>query len=491
MTNPPPPEAAAASALVGRSAAEMIAALTAGRVRSRDLVAAHLARIDAVDPHLRAVAARRDEAVLREAAAVDEARAAGRPAGPMAGVPVSIKDMYAMAGWPWACGLAERADLVADADAALVAVLREAGAVPFVRSATSPATMLHETVGRLTGRTRNPWDAEAAIGGSSGGEAALVAVGASPWGVGSDMGGSVRLPAHAAGVVGLRCTPGRVPVAGQWPDESSIAPLNAPGVFARNVDDVVRLVGILCGDAMQAPPLREIPLTWIVPRPRLPRWPVGPEVAVGLRRVVDALSLREDVRLTERTAPAMLEDAFAIWQAMAAVDGLGWLKRAMGLPDSTGSWSLLGLRRAARRGANPHSPELLLQLAGVPVVRPSARTIAGLPARTAALRARWQAALADGAGVVLMPVMPTAAPPHGSWLRGLLTLQGRRVFSWLVVANVLGLPAASVPVGWTWAGLPYAIQVVGAAGADHRVLAVARAIESIAGFRLRRFTPAR
>lgn len=336
MTHPPPPEASSASALVGRDAAEMIAAFAAGRVRSRELVAAHLARLDAVDPHLRAVAARRDEAALAGAAEIDAARDAGRPLGPLAGAPVSIKDMYAMAGWTWSCGLAERAGVVADHDAAIVARLRVAGAVPFVRSTTSPATMLHETVGRLTGHTRNPWDPKAALGGSSGGEAALVAVAASPWGVGSDLGGSVRLPAHAAGVVGLRCTPGRVPTAGQWPDEPALDPLNAPGVFARSVADVARLAEVLVGEAFARPDLREIPLTWVVPRPRLPRWPVGPEVSAGLRRVIDELSQRDAVRLRERTAPELLEDVFAVWQALVTADGMAWLKRALGLSDGSG-----------------------------------------------------------------------------------------------------------------------------------------------------------
>ncbi len=467
----------------------MIAALDAGRVTARALVAAHLARIDAVDPTLHAVAARRDEAVLAVADALDADRGAGRKIGPLAGIPVSIKDMYAMQGWSWACGLAERADVVADRDADLVARLRTAGAIPFVRTATSPATMLHETVGRLTGVTRNPWSHRAAIGGSSGGEAALVATAASPWGVGSDLGGSVRLPAHATGVVGLRLTPGRVPMAGQWPDAPELAPLNAPGVFARNVDDLTRLAEVLTAEAFDRPLLNEIPLTVVVPRSPLPRWPIGPEVSAGLHRLVDALGQRADVRLREQTAPELLEDVFAIWQAVATTGGMGWLKNAMGLPEDISSWALLGLRRQALRGANPHSAELLLQLAGLPLVQPSPRALAGLGARIEALRACWAAALADGAGVVLMPVMPTAAPARGSWLRGLMTLQGRRVFSWLVAANVLGLPAAAVPVGWTWAGLPYAVQVIGAPGAEDRVLAVCRSIEQTAGFRLKAFMP--
>jgi Asp-tRNA(Asn)/Glu-tRNA(Gln) amidotransferase A subunit family amidase len=489
VTNSPPPDAASASELVGRSAAEMIAALDAGRVSARALLAAHLTRVDLVDPWLHAVAARRDDAVLAAAEALDARRAAGQRPGPLAGMPVSIKDMYAMQGWTWACGLAERADIVADHDADLVARLRVAGAVPFVRTATAPATMLHETVGRLTGVTRNPWGQRAAIGGSSGGEAALVAAGASPWGIGSDMGGSVRLPAHATGIVGLRLTPGRVPMAGQWPDAPELAPLNAPGVFARNVDDAARLAEALSGAPFPRPDLSEIPLTSVLPRSRLPRWPVGPEVAAGLRRVVDLLGQRDDVRLREQTAPELLEGAFAIWQALATRGGMGWLKQGIGVPADIGSWALLRLRRQALRGAAPHSPELLLQLAGLPFVQPSPRALAGLPARIEVLRARWDSALAGGAGVVLMPVMPTAAPARGSWLRGLLTLQGRRVFSWLVAPNVLGLPAAAVPVGWTWAGLPYAIQVIGAAGSEGRVLAVARAIEQLAGFRPKAFTP--
>lgn len=464
------------------SATEQLAGLRAGRWTAETLLRATLARAETVNPALNAVAWRRDEVALAEAREIDRRRAAGEDVGPLAGMPVSIKDMYAMAGWPLSCGLPARADVVPEDDAAIVRRVREAGGIPFLRTTTAPLTMVNETQDGRVGRVNNPWNPRRTAGGSSGGEAALIAAGGSPWGIGSDMGGSVRLPAHFCGVVGLRATPGRLPTEGQFPDEPTLEPLNAPGVLARRVEDAALLFGVLAGTGT-VPALPSTPtLTWIRPRRRLPSHPVGPEVFAGMRRVARALEARLETSAATVDAPEAFADAHAIWQAQTLADGWAWVRRELGVDPAAGSLAVLRLWREARAGRNDLPPALLLLLAGSPVVAPSARTLQGLPARIERLRERWQPWLADGAGVVMMPVYPSAAPLHGALVRGLLLMQGRRLLSWLVAANVLGLPALSVPIGRTQAGLPYGLQLVGAPGSEGILLDVAATVQELAGF---------
>ena len=170
-----------------------------GALTSEALTEAHLARIDAVDAQVNAVTARRFEQARAEARAADQARARGEPLPPLHGIPCSIKEFFAVEGMPWTGGLRARADVVASADAVAVRRLRKAGAIVVCTSNVPEGGLWMETYNDLYGRTSNPWDPKRTSGGSSGGEGALVGSGATPFGLGSDVGGSIRIPAAFCG----------------------------------------------------------------------------------------------------------------------------------------------------------------------------------------------------------------------------------------------------------------------------------------------------
>jgi fatty acid amide hydrolase len=188
--------------------------IAAGAITSAELVEAHIRRIEAVNPRLNAVVVTRFEQARAEAAAADEARRRGDPLGPLHGVPITIKECFHVAGTPSTEGVGRFASELVAHDAPLVARLRRAGAIVLAKTNVPQLLLMHETDNPVYGRTQNPWDLERGPGGSSGGEGAIVASGGSPLGLGNDIGGSIRFPAHSCGICGIKPTTLRLTNAG-------------------------------------------------------------------------------------------------------------------------------------------------------------------------------------------------------------------------------------------------------------------------------------
>src|SRR5215831_7364714 len=233
-------------------------------VTPQELAQHYLQRIEKLQPKLNAFAKMDRDAVTRDAHTAGEALLRGGKIGLLHGVPLTVKSCINVAGWPCSAGSLLRKDYSPSGDAVLVQRLRAAGAVLLGNTATPEFLMAYETDNRLTGRTSNPWNAEFSCGGSSGGEAAAIASGCSAGGVGSDGGGSIRVPAHFCGICGLKPTPGRIPTSGHFPPGiGAFAWLGVVGPMARTVDDVRVLFEVLAGpdsgDATSAPvPIRAI-----------------------------------------------------------------------------------------------------------------------------------------------------------------------------------------------------------------------------------------
>jgi fatty acid amide hydrolase len=230
------------------SAGELAARIARGEISSSDAVNAHISRIETVDHLLNAVVVRRYDAALAEARAADERQARGEPLGALHGVPVSIKECLDVAGTPSTFGLPSRANDSAAGDDPFVARWRAAGAVVVAKTNVPQLMVFIETDNPLFGRTNNPWDLARSPGGSSGGEAALIAAGGSPLGLGTDVGGSLRSPATSCGIVSLKPTTGRFndstrlePFAGQRTIVSQAGPL------ARTVADVALALEVANG----------------------------------------------------------------------------------------------------------------------------------------------------------------------------------------------------------------------------------------------------
>jgi fatty acid amide hydrolase len=197
-------------------AAEIAHRVASGELSARDVVEACISRMERVNGRLNALAVPLFEQARAAATAADAARDRGDALGPLHRMPVTIKDMFDTAGTATTAGLTGRAARVVDADSPLVERLRRAGAIVLGKTNVQQLGMLFETDNPVYGRTNNPWDPGRSPGGSSGGEAALIAAGGSPLGLGSDGGGSTRQPCHCCGIHGLKPTGGRLTMRGHW-----------------------------------------------------------------------------------------------------------------------------------------------------------------------------------------------------------------------------------------------------------------------------------
>lgn len=453
------------------SATAMAEGLRDGAFTSRELVEAHQARLAAVNPILRAMVAERREEALAEADAAD-ARRRAEPAHtlpPLLGVPCTIKESFAVTGMPWTSGTRARVGVVADQDAPTVAALRRAGAIVLGVSNTSELCMWMESFNPVYGRTGNPYDPSRIAGGSSGGEGSLIGAGASPFGLGADVGGSIRMPAFFNGVWGHKPSPGLVPNEGQYPvtDTEIGQQLLATGPLARHVDDLAPLVRLLAGRPDAVSDLDTIAMDGLgvldVPDNGLIR--VHPSMRRAQQRAATTL---QDLgaQVSVRSFPSMRR-SFDVWSA--AMDGAqsqhGDFRAKLGHPRRR--TLLRHLLRPAERGGDISLPAILLGLA---------EDVGGLtPGRTRrmlALRDALRQELIDamGDGVLLFPSYPEPAPRHGAPLRKPLH------WTYTALFNAMGFPVTQVPLGLDDRGLPLGVQVVGPPGADHRTLAVAVAL---------------
>src|SRR5579859_2528192 len=280
--------------------AEIRQRLRAKKISPVEVIAAHADRAAALQPKLNAFVHLDVSSAREQARRAEQAVLRHDELGPLHGVPVTVKSCIDVAGWPCPAGSLLRKSYVASQDAALVARLQSAGAIVLGNTSTPEFLMAYETDNRVSGKTSNPWDFSRSAGGSSGGEAAAIASGCSMGGVGSDGGGSIRVPAHFCGICGLKPTPGRIPATGHFPPGAgAFAWIGVVGPMARTVGDLRALFTVMSGpdpgDALSAPvPLREIPAAdlrklriGILENPELGR--PTPETLSTLRRATQHL----------------------------------------------------------------------------------------------------------------------------------------------------------------------------------------------------------
>jgi fatty acid amide hydrolase len=285
------------------TASELARRIADGSITSAEAVEAHIARIERVNPALNAVVVKRYDDARVEARDADRRRAGGEPLGPLHGVPVTVKECLDFAGLPSTFGLTSRARHAADADDPYVARLRAAGAIVLGKTNVAQMLLALESSNPVYGRTNNPWNLDRAPGGSSGGEGAIVAAGGSPLGLGTDIGGSVRIPAAFCGIAALKPTQGRTPDQGR----ASVpigqrAVVSQVGVLARTVADVALGTSVIAGS-------RESELE--------------PIVALRDYRAVDVATLRVAVFEDDGAFPAGTAVRRAVREAAAMLAAAG------------------------------------------------------------------------------------------------------------------------------------------------------------------------
>src|SRR6516164_9937373 len=317
------------SELWRKSALELAAMIRGREVSSREVVQAHLDRVEAVNPHINAIVRRLPEQALAAADEADRLAADGTWRGPLHGVPFTVKENIDVSGTPTTQGVPALAEAIAAVDAPQVERLRAAGAIPLGRTNLPDFGLRVHTNPALHGLTRNPWNPQRTAGGSSGGEAAVLASGMSPLGLGTDLGGSLRNPAHCCGVASLKPSTGAVPAATAIPPQDmtiSYQLMSVQGVLARRIADLRAGFTAIAGQHPRDPLSVPAVFTDLAPgeRPKvavLPEPPGGsthPGVAAAVRRAAGALA-DDGFEVTEAVPPGY-EQAIDLWATILAAD---------------------------------------------------------------------------------------------------------------------------------------------------------------------------
>lgn len=435
-----------------------------GAMSSAELVEAHFERIVQVNPALNAVVEVLHDTARREAEAADRRHRAGEALGPFDGVPFSVKDSIEVAGTVCTAGtMGFRNAPVSQQDATLVTRLRAAGAIPIARTNLPDLLFAFESANLLRGRTNNPFNLAKTSGGSSGGEAALIAACGSPLGLGSDAAGSVRVPAHFCGIASIKPTSGRLPRTGHVPPSGGwIETLWQIGPMARRVEDLCALMPILAGGDGRDHTVVSMPYSSAPVAVR------GLRVACFLDNGIAAPG-RETMDVVCRAAHA-LADAGAIVEE----------RRPQGIEQSYDlEMKLLGpdggdgLREYLRAiGSRETHPLLEGWLTKLEPYRTSVRGFAEYWAELDRFRAGMCAFL-NGYDAVLSPVSANPALDHGTSIED----ANFRGFSYTMTYNLTGWPAAVVRYGMSSAGLPIGVQIAARPWREDVALAVARCLE--------------
>ena len=459
--------------LTAKSATELAKLIRAREVSPVEVVEAHLRRIERLNPALNAI-------VTLSSRALDQARAAesdltnGKQVGPLHGVPLTVKDTIDTEGLRSTSGSRLRANHVPDRDATVVARLKEAGAIVLGKTNTPEMAIPYETDNPVFGRANNPHALNRTPGGSSGGEAAAIAACLSPAGLGSDLSGSIRVPAHFCGIAGLKPTIGRVPMDGHMPSVTGTLSLGASiGPMARTTEDLALLFNVIAdpapaGSGNRASSLPEgiatlhgLRVGWYVNDGVVP---VSDETRAAIASAARVLG---DAGLEVRAArPPGVARGSALWiELFSATVTEQLLEVYRGREDEAGPLVLSLLRNSGKETDLHSKIGRAEKVAAAVLERGSLREGLLLWMKTTPL--------------ILAPVGATPAFEHGTRR---VDVNGQsisvfRAFSYAQTFNVFGLPSVVVPAGLSAEGLPIGVQIVGRPFEEGIVLAAARVVE--------------
>jgi amidase len=486
-----PPSNQSAKPIEQQSATELSHLLAVRKISALELLEFCLARVEKLNPTYNAVVALDVEGARRTARAADEALARGRNLGPLHGLPMTIKDAFEVAGMPTTCGFEELRHYRPDRDAASVARLRQAGAVIFGKTNLPTGATDHQSYNSLFGVTRNPWNPDRTPGGSSGGSAAALAAGMTTLELGSDIGGSIRVPAHFCGVYGHKPSYGTVSVRGHIPPPPGHllkVDLAVAGPLARSARDLELALDLLCGPG----DLEEKAIAITLPASRhedlrdfrVAVWADASSFPLddACRRAIDAYTadLRSlGVNVNEEARPDIdPQRCYEIY--LSTLFGIV----GAGVPEPV----LRAFARAAETAPANRFYEPLLARA----VTQSLREWMAMADEREKLCRQWAEFFKDY-DVLVCPVTPTVAFPHDTSGTDITAQFSRTIrvnnepraymdnLAWPGLVSVANLPATAVPTGRLVDGLPVGLQVVGPYLEDRTPLRFAQLVEAQLG----------
>ena len=450
---------------------QMAEAIRSRRLSPVELIDAHLKQIEKHNPELNAfviVLADRARAMAKEA---EGRQSKGQFAGPLDGVPVTIKDSFDMEGLPTTCGSRFFEDSRARENATAVKRLRAAGAIPLGKTNCPEFLYNYETDNYIAGRTNNPWDLERTPGGSSGGESAAIAAFCSPGGMGSDGGGSIRIPAHFTGIAGLKPTPGRVSAAGHVPEINHPGGLlGVAGPLARTVADVKKLFEVVAGYDSQDPFSAPVPL----------RKRVVKGIKIGLMEGFYDVPVQPAIRGAVHAAARKLEDLGFIVEPFRP----NGIERAPNL-----WWFFFGELPSRSIRDLIAGREDLAHWTGTEFMRKALEApepTAGMVVKNLAVRDKMRCALLrqmEEFPVILLPPCGTTAFHHRerryqTGAKEIGQFEAMMPATWL---NLFGLPGLVLPFGMDERGLPAGVQLAGAPFEEEVLLEIGVMLEEARG----------
>ena len=442
-------------------------AIRAREVSSSEVLEAHLARIDEVNGELNAVVQLCAERAREEAAAADAASDRGDELGPLHGVPITLKDSHDTAGVISTGGTLGRKDFVPETDSTVTARLRAAGAILMGKTNTPELTLSGETDNLVYGQTRNPFDLTRTPGGSSGGAGAIICAGGSPLDMGSDTGGSIRLPSHFSGIAGIKPTAGRVPRTGHivpW-GMGALDAWTTIGPMARYVEDLVLALPIISGPDGVDPAIFPVslgdPADVDISGLRIAYY----SDVDGYQRATDdtqatlsaaVTALAELVQSVEQDEPPPISKYVDLWARVGGGDGRAWVDRMLE------KWGTTEISPFIEKGFARSEPTTTAEY-------------------TEALEAQDQfrsemLGWVQDYDAVVAPVASQPAPTHGATYEG-----DNRTMFYTGPYNITGWPGAVVRCGTSAEGLPIGVQILAKPWREDICLALAAALESALG----------
>lgn len=451
--------------------AEAAAAIHSKKISPVELVESHLSRIASLQPKLNAFVHLDADAAHLRARAAEASVSRGEPLGPLHGIPLTIKSSIDVAGWPCPAGSLLRRDYVPAADAPLVARLKAAGAILLGNTNTPEFLMAYETNNSLSGKTSNPWNLAYSAGGSSGGESAAIASGCSMGGIGSDGGGSIRVPAHFCGICGLKPTPGRVPATGHFPScAGAFGWIGVVGPMARTIADLRVLFDVMAGPD--------------------PGDPHSAPIASRAHSEKDLRATRIGILESSALGSATSETRAAVDRAARLLSARGFVVESFelqGLDHALELWwyffgPVIGhlLRTSFASQESQLSPMLREYLSHATSPEPlSLEQFLQACVERDFVREKILRQV-ERVPILLSPVSSAPAFRHGegNYAPGTGYLDTMRYAQWL---NLAGFPGASVPISLSREGLPIGVQIVGRPFEEELIFAVAEALEQSRG----------
>jgi amidase len=469
------------------TATELAGALRTRQLASRELLDHLLDRADLINSAINAIVAWDIDRARQAAAAADEATASGEQTGPLHGLPMTVKDTWETAGLVTTSGTKVLSSHVPQSDALAVARLKAAGAIIFGKTNTPEYASDWQTYNDVYGRTNNPWDTTRTAGGSSGGAAAAVATGLTPLELGSDIGGSIRNPAHCNGVYGLKPSWGVVPVRGHIPGPPGslvTVDVGVAGPIARSVADLRTEFGIVAG------PLPEDAAAWRLEFDQGADLTKATDlrVATVIGEGADVVPIAADVRASlDRFAARLTDAGVAVDAVPLPVPLADGLRTWIDVVSPVFTARLRDEAFARLTAVEPPQGDDPQAAMGRAIVSRFRSVLRATEVRQQQRQA-W-AELFERYDVVLAPVMPTTAFPHDTDRpepERRLDIDGRSVThldaaAWLCAIGAMLLPAVVLPTGPSDSGLPVGIQLIGPFLSDMRLLRIAELLEAAVG----------